>query len=149
MKIRSGFVSNSSSSSFVCELCGHTESGWDASLEDCGFVQCVNGHTLCEDEAYEYDEKDADDCIPETSCPICLFEVSSKKDIKKYLAHEYLITESEVFAEVKKANGRRKKLYDVEYVNYVYNKFDIKEAELLSQLKEKFEGSYSKFLNSL
>ena len=29
MKIRSGFVSNSSSSSFVCEVCGTSESGYN------------------------------------------------------------------------------------------------------------------------
>lgn len=48
MKIRSGFVSNSSSSSFTCNVCGTTESGYDASLSDMGMFECVNGHTICD-----------------------------------------------------------------------------------------------------
>lgn len=48
MKTRNGFVSNSSSSSFVCDVCHTSESGWDASPEDCGMVQCPKGHTFCE-----------------------------------------------------------------------------------------------------
>lgn len=51
MKIRSGFVSNSSSSSFICDLCGETRSGWDMSLNEAGMTQCEHGHTLC-DEHY-------------------------------------------------------------------------------------------------
>lgn len=48
MKIRQGFVSNSSSSSFMCDVCGLTESGWDAGLEECEMYECEYGHTFCE-----------------------------------------------------------------------------------------------------
>jgi hypothetical protein len=47
MKIRSGFVSNSSSSSFTCDVCGDTESGMDCSPRDFDMETCVNGHTFC------------------------------------------------------------------------------------------------------
>ena len=43
MKVRLGFVSNSSSSSFTCDVCKHTDSGWE----------CVNGHIFCEDHVVE------------------------------------------------------------------------------------------------
>jgi hypothetical protein len=49
MKVRHGFVSNSSSSSFVCDITGNTESGYDASPRDVGMAQCSNGHTFMED----------------------------------------------------------------------------------------------------
>ena len=48
MKIRNGFVSNSSSSSFTCEVCGETQSGMDMSRSEAGMVECENGHTFCE-----------------------------------------------------------------------------------------------------
>lgn len=48
MKIRSGFVSNSSSSSFTCEVCNSSESGWDASPGELGFETCSNEHTICD-----------------------------------------------------------------------------------------------------
>ena len=51
MKIRSGFVSNSSSSSFICDVCGREESGYDISLCDCEMRQCRTGHTFCVDES--------------------------------------------------------------------------------------------------
>ena len=66
MKIRMGFVSNSSSSSFICEICGRDESGWDMGHEDADMVTCVNGHLickshiLCSSEEFQelYDEND-------------------------------------------------------------------------------------------
>jgi len=48
MKIRNGFVSNSSSSSFTCDVCGETQSGMDMSRSEAGMIECENGHTLCE-----------------------------------------------------------------------------------------------------
>jgi len=48
MKFRNGFVTNSSSSSFICEVCGHDESGWDMCNSKAGMIGCENGHTFCE-----------------------------------------------------------------------------------------------------
>jgi hypothetical protein len=50
MKIRYGFVSNSSSSSFTCDVCGNTESGMDASPSDFDMSQCKKGHIFCNSE---------------------------------------------------------------------------------------------------
>jgi hypothetical protein len=49
MKVRKGFVSNSSSSSFICEISGETFEGRDASLSDFNLVECANGHTFCDE----------------------------------------------------------------------------------------------------
>lgn len=58
MKFRTDYVTNSSSSSYTCEICGHTESGWDAGLAECGMYECENGHIFCTDEALEVDAKE-------------------------------------------------------------------------------------------
>lgn len=57
MKFRKDFVTNSSSSSYVCEICGRSESGWDLCLSDCEMMECVNGHVFCCDEALEKPSK--------------------------------------------------------------------------------------------
>jgi hypothetical protein len=49
MKARNGFVSNSSSTSFTCDVCGEDVSGWDLCISDSGMCQCQNGHTFCEE----------------------------------------------------------------------------------------------------
>ena len=48
MKIRYGYVSNSSSSSFVCSVCGYVDGGYDYDpLEDFGVMFCEYGHCFC------------------------------------------------------------------------------------------------------
>ena len=42
MKIRTGFVSNSSSSSYVCDICGSV-------YDDNELLSCEHGHMFCED----------------------------------------------------------------------------------------------------
>ena len=51
MKIRKGFVSNSPSSSFVCDVCNEECSGMDIGLDDAGMYECSNGHIFCESHA--------------------------------------------------------------------------------------------------
>jgi hypothetical protein len=57
MKFRKDFVTNSSSSSYVCEICGRSESGWDLGLSECEMMECVNGHIFCCEEALEKPSK--------------------------------------------------------------------------------------------
>ena len=107
MKIRKGLVSNSSSSSFICDVCGHAEGGWDRSAGELGFAVCVNGHTICidhvlfdtEDErekyrshiyenpydTYTYKDMEFDYEIPEALCPCCQLNEISKDDFNRWL----------------------------------------------------------------
>lgn len=193
MKFRLDYVTNSSSSSYVCEICGRTESGWDLGLRDCEMMECVNGHVFCYDEALplpskkemiktilenkwnersEYDctihkhvviiyakdellEKDEDTLffdfyndghydVPESVCPICQFIEYSEYDLSAYLLKEYGVSRDEVFAEVKKLNKRRRKLYENEYITYVCKKFDLNPTEIVAGWKERF-NTYNEF----
>jgi len=47
-KYRTGFVSNSSSTSFICNVCGENVSGMDMGLSEAGMFKCVNEHTCCD-----------------------------------------------------------------------------------------------------
>ena len=53
MKVRIGFVSNSSSSAFICNVCKETASGWDIGLTDAGMYECNGGHYFCETHLLE------------------------------------------------------------------------------------------------
>jgi len=187
MKIRTDFVTNSSSSSYICEICGETYSGWDISLEDAEMYECENGHIFCREHAlqptretmksailgggdWSWYDKETDsyiDCTPdyvesmsdddmfnmitsdgdgvsECVCPICNFDEYSEKDMADYLFKEYGIPREDVFAEIKKHNKRRKKLYDSEYIVYVAKEHDVNIVELPSKWKETF-GTYAEF----
>ena len=59
MKFRKDFVTNSSSSSYICDICGEVNSGYDISLSECNMMECQNGHVFCCHEALELPSKEA------------------------------------------------------------------------------------------
>jgi hypothetical protein len=119
MKIRSGFVSNSSSSSFTCDVCGRTESGWDASLREFGMVECVKGHIFCEEhllaevevekhnENNEDDEEEEEDGyeVAEKRCPLCSLTVVSDNNLLTYLLKKQNLKEEDITAKIKEEFG--------------------------------------------
>lgn len=100
MKIRSGFVSNSSSSSYTCLVCGSTESGYDVSLSDLEMFECENEHLVCQSHAVgegikktkwgtnlrSVIKEGATDLwsVPAKYCPICQLEAVSEADLLAY-----------------------------------------------------------------
>lgn len=112
MKVRKFFVSNSSSSSWVCDVCGREEIGMDLSLGDIGMVDCVNGHTFCEEEMLPCDgeneyggsDENGDFSRYEASpkvCPICAFAIISEGDIWAYFQKQHKFNSEEVEQEIR------------------------------------------------
>lgn len=95
MKLRSGFVSNSSSSSFICSVCGETQSGMDLCLSDADMFRCENGHDICNEHKLRENEElartrlgddfDVDEYeTPYELCPICTFKNFTTDDMFAY-----------------------------------------------------------------
>lgn len=202
-KYRTSFVTNSSSSSFICDICDENHSGWDSCPSDIGGGSCVNGHSFCdcfrdfsvdqgrlkedlvrqikvdivnfrtksywindggegrakkaeEDLRFlEVGEVDPNDLVssyfdelPESKCPICSFQTYSNSDMCNYLYKLYGIDRGLVFAEIKKVNKRRRKLYDSEYIDYVCRDKGITTEEIMVDIRSKF-SSYGKFIEGI
>lgn len=94
MKFRSSFVTNSSSSSYICDVCNRAEGGYDLSLSDVEMYECENGHTVCDDEIITYDIDDIE-------------EIVHKINAKNYLAEQDAIKEA--------YNSKKEKTYDWRY----------------------------------
>lgn len=106
MKIRTGFVSNSSSSSFTCMKCGEAFEGWDGDYNDVEQVECRNGHNFCSNCVdLPEDEEDSDYKwnFPTELCPICTFQKLTNYDALRYLAYKYkdTLTKKQILAEMK------------------------------------------------
>lgn len=118
MKYRKGFVTNSSSSSFICDVCGATESGMDMGLEEANMYECVNGHVFCESHLLPAGEpvEDADDDFdryeaPEIRCPICQFKALKVEDAFAFLLKTIPLNEHQVLTAMRThATGDYKQL---------------------------------------
>jgi len=149
MKVRYGFVSNSSSTSFICEVCNRTEVGWDSgSVTDYDMVTCINEHTFCTEHLVADQKVKPSREVPESACPICSYIDMSYCDIKRYFLQTTPYTIEEVFVGIKAINKRRKKVYDNEYVEYVLKAKNITSDDLLNELKNKYP-KYPDFMSSL
>lgn len=140
MKVRKGFVSNSSSSSFLCDVCGEMESGMDACLGDFDMMQCSKGHTFCNSHMKkptikemraaleEYPDEDSinDDSVeeryadlvsdvgcPPSNCPICTLKHVTDEVLIRFLLKKAGTTRKETVKEIQDTYKNLKELESV------------------------------------
>ena len=148
MKIRNGFVSNSSSSSFICDVCGNEQSGMDLSLSECEMNECKNGHTFCDEHKIEgYQITIAEKKARMLDCSYHWPKEEVEKMDDDTIEEEY----GDYFDDDERYECSEKSCPICQFQNatvsdiaaYYLKKAGVKPAEIVSLFKEEF-GDYSK-----
>lgn len=101
MKIRDGFVSNSSTTSFTCQVCGHTEAYSDCiSLGEAGGCRCENGHVMCLEHRLDPDGDRYR--VTAEKCPICSGTEMDLDLVELFLLKKLGWTKDQIWEEMKK-----------------------------------------------
>jgi hypothetical protein len=160
MKIRNGFVSNSSSSSFICDYCGNNQSGWDLCLSDAEMHYCNNGHYVCDSHLktdLDFRRKLVENRLENAK------KSTYNRDETVALLSEGLALEDDEFEEWFDKNDLEteydvrcelpesvcpicafEKTSDCDLINYALKTLDKKREEIEKDMREQF-SSYAKF----
>lgn len=147
MKIRKGFVSNSSSSSFVCDVTGEEVQGMDLCLSEAEMYCCEEGHYFLEEflvgtisEEEEEENEDLRYELPKKYCPICTFKHIMESDMALYVEKRYGIKSTEVFDYMKKKNSRLRKLRSIYWFEYLEKTKNVSKMALEEEIRSQFSS---------
>jgi radical SAM protein with 4Fe4S-binding SPASM domain len=147
MKIRQGFVSNSSSSSFVCDVCQVNYSGWDASPSDFDHKKCIRGHIFCSDLLVDKEKfQELCDKFDEVEYESLPDEWYNEEDsIEKYgLSDDDRYEVPQQFCPICSMT----QICNSDCISYMYKKYNTNNEELAKEIRDKF-SNYDEFCNYL
>ena len=176
MKIRTGFVSNSSSSSFVCDVSGEIASGWDMSLSDAEMYSCERGHIFCQNyamcEINELSDETKIRLVAENNVSFS-YDQERPRELRKKEYEENIknfIDENDFYELIKRFDDDEDYSEEMQYssempaemcpicsfdvirandaVRYLYKKFNTSEEDVKAEIKEKF-SSYDELVRYL
>ena len=167
MKIRTSYVSNSSSSSFICNVCGREESGYDCCAEDVGMMVCENNHTFCEshellfqetvesiksylDRNYRpwQDEKqELFDKFMETEFA-SVEEMENNEEFSEFMEEYYELFHDAGYDYHKCPICQFNILDANDGLKYLFRKYNLTEKDVLNELKNQFKD-YNEFVDYL
>lgn len=163
MKFRLDFVTNSSSSCYVCEICGEAQESYDGP-ECAGMTRCANGHVFCHSEKLmvsktkliaeliahdiSFDETDNleellsdavyDSETPPLYCPICQFKHWTDWDMNNYLSKKYGFSIGDYRKQFTEKYGLERQVKDSEYQAFMAVKFGFDLADILCEWESEF-----------
>lgn len=153
MKIRLGFVSNSSSTSFTCHVCGEVATGMDLSRCDSGMVGCENGHFICNDHVIGdmYNEP----TFEQKKEALLRYADFTEEELRKSIEEkgedyvdDYL---NDVEIDILSSQCPICTFQEIDpddVVEYLFKKHNVTKEEVVEELKERF-SSYVEFVEFL
>jgi hypothetical protein len=152
MKIRQGFVSNSSSSSYVCNVCGETAMGMDVDLNNWEMFSCENGHYSCVSHEVDVTDEIKKEILLNYTCRWEddkgeSIRVKAKEILDGDLDECWEDLFDETFEDYTYESPAARcpicqftEISQDDAVKYIFKKNNTTEAEIMKEMKEKFSN---------
>jgi len=154
MKTRNGFVSNSSSSSYVCDVTGEAFEVQDSCFRDAGLSQCKAGHYFQTQFLIpftpEYPTREVMwaklESVTDSKRECLRYREMHLLDIQKAYAKKFLNARNDDYASPQECPlCSMAKIKDTHLVNYLLKKQGITREKLIAQIREEFTTNFSAF----
>lgn len=145
MKVRHGFVSNSSTSSFLCNVCGTIAAERDLCITDAGMIQCQKDHTFCTSHMEGGDPIDIPRSLEEKKQILLNAQVMSKDedDIEGLYEDWQADARYEMPSELCPFCNLQR-VTDELLLLYLFKTTDMSRTDIVKQIREKY-GTYDDF----